>query len=471
MVRLKGATLVQQPSLVTALAACGAIMMLLGIAGCLVPHRVWEKILSQGQLIHSALALPRPIVNHWTGSLLLSGSLVVYFVVLMNILPQQPPPENNDQASFLMQAKAVQESGGPVSLLRQLFAGEYTEANQHPLYVALLSNFPNYETGKRLSAMCGLCALLIFTMGIARYYGNLVGGITGILLSINAAYCQLTARVVCEGLLLIFVAGLWLMILRMPDLRKSERYPVLLPIGIGLLLGLAWLTKGTALLLMLGLLLWFCSYALNWQRWIPAMFQQRTTDDSKTGENQTEQTTAPMKRVVVSLALVLGSFTVIAAPLLIRNVRVYGSPTFNANSYLLFEDEFSEPHALIKQRGSLRNAAQHYWQTHTVIEIIKREVKGMLWQAFIFLRSLGPLPFDEGRLFFGLLALPFLIAGLLSETGPARRLYLIWMLLFWLAFAWYLPIAAGERFLIPLLLPSLAFVSLGLVRTGQLLSR
>ena len=132
-----------------------------------------------------------------------------------------------------------------------------------------------------------------------------------------------------------------------------------------------------------------------------------------TGENQTKHTTVPLKRVVIGVVLVIGSFTVIAAPLLIRNVRVYGSPTFNANSYLLFEDEFSEPHALIKERGSLRNAAQNYWQSHTIFEMIKREVKGLLWQIFIFLRSLGPLPFGEGRLFFGLLALPFLIVGLL----------------------------------------------------------
>ncbi|WP_278472360.1 hypothetical protein [Gimesia maris] len=469
MLRLKGATLVQQPSLATVLAACGVMGTLVGIVGCLMPRRYWKILLSNGQQIYSALALPRPMVNHWAGSLLLSGSLVVYFIVLMNILPQQPPPDNNDQASFLMQAKTVHEAGGPVTLAQQLLAGEYSEANQHPLYVALLSYFPNYETGKRLSAMFGLCALLIFTMGIARYYGNLVGGLTGILLSINAAYCQLTARVVCEGLLLIFVAGLWLMVLRIPDSRKPSRLPSLLLIGIGLMLGLAWLTKGTALLLMLGLVLWLCSYTVNWNRWISAILQRQPTDDSMTGENQTKQTTVPLKRVVIGVALVIGSFTVIAAPLLIRNVRVYGSPTFNANSYLLFEDEFSEPHALIKERGSLRNAAQNYWQSHTISEMIKREVKGLLWQIFIFLRSLGPLPFGEGRLFFGLLALPFLIVGLMSESGPSRRLYLIWMLLFCLAFAWYLPIAAGERFLTPLLLPSLAFVSLGLVRTGQLL--
>ncbi|MCA9023340.1 MAG: hypothetical protein KDA74_24495, partial [Planctomycetaceae bacterium] len=138
MLRLKGATLVQQFCLATLLAACATCVVLLGIAGCLMPGRFWERILSKGQQLYSALVLPRPMVNHWTGSLLLSGSLIVYFIVIMNILPQQPLPVNNDQASFLMQAKAVQEMGGPGTLLQQLLAGDYTEANQHPLYVALL---------------------------------------------------------------------------------------------------------------------------------------------------------------------------------------------------------------------------------------------------------------------------------------------------------------------------------------------
>ncbi|MCA9017806.1 MAG: hypothetical protein KDA77_20955, partial [Planctomycetaceae bacterium] len=225
-------------------------------------------------------------------------------------------------------------------------------------------------------------------------------------------------------------------------------------------LGLAWLTKGTALLLLLGFVLWLGSYAVNWKR-LCSRFQRSTAKPAPP-----EVPAVSWKTMLISVCLLAASFAVIAAPLLVRNARVYGSPTFNANSYLMFQDEFTEPHALARQ-GSLSEAARNYLRTHSVTDIIKREVKGLLWQVFIFLRSLGPLPFEEGRLFFGLLAVPFLLVGLLSETGPARRLYLIWMLLFWLAFAWYLPIAAGERFLMPLLLPTLALVSLGLVRVGQ----
>lgn len=465
IVEIKGTMLVASFSLSTIAAACCMLAVVMGIAGCLATNYFWEAVLPVLGRFLKRLSAPWQPLDHWSGSLLLSFSLIVYFVIMLNLLPDQPLPEGNDQAAFLTQARDVQEAGGPSVLLQQLFGGKYTEANQHPLYVAILSYLPDYEAGKRLSAMLGLAALLLFAFGIARRYGNLVGGLTGLLLALNAAWCRLTGQVVCEALLLLIVAGLWLVLLRVPAEGTSQTRPRFLWIGIGLLLGLAWLTKGTALLLLLGVLCWRLSYAVDWRRCLPARFKAETT------ESETEPRVGRLswKQALLSLALVVGSFFVIAAPLLVRNARVYGSPTFNANSYLLFEDEFTEPHALIEERGSLGNAVRRYWQTHSLAQMIKREVKGLAWQVFIFLRSLGPFPFHEGRLFFGVLLLPFLLTGLLTESGPARRLYLIWLVLFWLAFAWYLPIAAGERFLMPLLLPTFAFIGLGLARAGQLL--
>lgn len=468
MIQLKGAALFQQPSLASMAGVCCVIAGILGIAGCLVSDRFWNQMMRRGKILQSFFSQSANPGYHWSGSLVLSCSMIIYFVVMINLIPKQPSPQGNDQEAFLSQAQTVQEAGGPVTLVRLLWRGEYIQANQHPLYVAVLSYFPDYETGKRLSAMAGLLALLIFSLGITFQYGNLTGGLTGLLLSVNAAYCHLTGRAVCEGFLLVFVAVLWLTVLRLPDFRQSIKIPFRLLIGMGIVIGMAWLTKGTALLLLLGLIIWFCSYAISWNRLIPSSIRNATRTTTASEDAQTNPSTVSLKMIFGSLALLLASFTVVASPLLVRNARVYGSPTFNANSYLLFQDEFSDPHVLIKQ-GSLGATARTYFQTHSVPEIVKREVKGLVWQVFIFVRSLGPLPFEEGRLFFGLLAVPFLIIGLMSETHPVRRLYFIWVLLFWLAFAWYLPIAAGERFLMPLLLPTLAFISLGLVRTGQFL--
>lgn len=464
IIELKGAVLLQRPSMASMAALCCLLGALLGLIGCLVPNRVWERLLLSARRVRQLFAAVLPPVDHWSGSVLLSCSILIYFLLMINLIPEQPTPENNDQAAFLAQAKSVEESGGVSVLAKQLFSGDYTEANQHPLYVALLSFFPDYEAGKRLSAMFGLLALLIFSMGIAQQYGNLTGGLTGLLISVNAAYCQLTGRVVCEGLLLFFIAGLWLVILKLPDLRTAIKVPYLPLMAIGLLLGGAWLTKGTALLITLGILLWLASYAIDWRGLWLRLRRQNKNPETKTVVSPS----ASWKMVAASIGLIVVGFIVVALPLLVRNARVYGSPTFNANSYLMFEDEFSEPHALIQQ-GSLGAAARRYLETHSFSQMVKREVKGMLWQVFIFLRSLGPLPFDEGRVFFGMLTAPFLIVGLWTETGPARRLYLIWLCLFWLAFAWYLPIAAGERFLMPLLLPTLSLISLGLVRTVQVI--
>ncbi|MCA9017651.1 MAG: hypothetical protein KDA77_20170, partial [Planctomycetaceae bacterium] len=143
IVQLKGATLLEQPSLASAAAACCVVGAVLGIAGGLVPNRFWEMLLQKTKHAYRVFSEAANPADHWLGSLLLSFSMIVYFMVMINLIPQQPTPANNDQAAFLSQAKTVQESGGATSLVRQLFAGEYTEANQHPLYVALLSFFPD----------------------------------------------------------------------------------------------------------------------------------------------------------------------------------------------------------------------------------------------------------------------------------------------------------------------------------------
>jgi hypothetical protein len=51
-----------------------------------------------------------------------------------------------------------------------------------------------------------------------------------------------------------------------------------------------------------------------------------------------------------------------------------------------------------------------------------------------------------------------------ARWRPEHRLLLVWGLLHWVVFAWYVPIAAGERFVLPLLIPILVASSEGLVQ-------
>ena len=170
-------------------------------------------------------------------------------------------------------------------------------------------------------------------------------------------------------------------------------------------------------------------------------------------------TSSPLTAVL----LVLLGWTVISAPLLIRNIRRYGWPTYNVNSSLLFVDEYSDPVRLART-GSLASVARTYWDEHSMAAVVARELRGLVWESFIILRTLGPAPMDDGRVVFGVCVLGAALIGLLATRRTDRTLVVTWLVLFWLVFAWYVPIAAGDRFVLPLIVPLTAYASVGMLR-------
>ena len=156
-----------------------------------------------------------------------------------------------------------------------------------------------------------------------------------------------------------------------------------------------------------------------------------------------------------------------ASPLLVRNQIRFGSATYNVNSYLLWADAFESPVALA-ERMTLPEARAAYLATHSVTDLLQREATGLAWEAFIGLRTLGPAPWDDARVLFGL---PLFALGLLGlyHTPRLPALVLIsWTGIEWVMMAWYIPIAAGDRFMMPLLIPWLALAANGLVRIVSL---
>jgi hypothetical protein len=166
---------------------------------------------------------------------------------------------------------------------------------------------------------------------------------------------------------------------------------------------------------------------------------------------------------------VLLAWILITSPLLVRNVRRYGGPLFNVNSYLLFVDEYQDP-VRLHEETTLANAAKRYFERHSLGDILWREVRGLAWEAFIFFRSLGPTPLDDSRILFGVPLCLLAGIGAFTVWRGALALYAVWLLLYVVLFAWYVPIAAGERFLMPLLAPTLTLASIGVVRAGQWLA-
>jgi hypothetical protein len=105
------------------------------------------------------------------------------------------------------------------------------------------------------------------------------------------------------------------------------------------------------------------------------------------------------------------------------------------------------------------------------MEMFRREVSGLVWEAFIMLRALGFAGLDDARVLFGLPLATCAALGMLATRGPGPRLLLVWTITAWIVFAWYVPIAAGDRFPIPLLCPVLAYAADGIVRLTSLCRR
>ena len=111
--------------------------------------------------------------------------------------------------------------------------------------------------------------------------------------------------------------------------------------------------------------------------------------------------------------------------------------------------------------GTPREIRAEYFATHSVRDMSQRALAGTGWQTYIFVRSLGPTPLDDSRVIFGIFLL--ILAGLvLIHSSPMIKTTLaVWIALGVLLFGWYIPIAAGQRFMAPLLPMLLAFAGVG----------
>jgi hypothetical protein len=170
-----------------------------------------------------------------------------------------------------------------------------------------------------------------------------------------------------------------------------------------------------------------------------------------------------MCSLVLRISALGVAFLLVSSPLLVRNVRRYDSPFFNINSLLLFADQYDDINRFLADGTTTREAARQFLANHSAFDIVRREVSGLVWETFIILRSPGPAPLDDSRVLFGLPLAGMAVLTMLSRRRAADGLLLVWGVILWLMFAWYVPIAASERFILPLLVPLLYLAAEGTV--------
>ena len=361
-----------------------------------------------------------------------------------NLLTQD---SHSDPAAFLRFAKETQDNGGPLQLLCDLYTGNYVQANQHPFYIGLLSISPDLASGKTLSFIATAITFLSIIIYLVKTHSWQAAAIASTLLATNHTFCYFSGLATCEAWLTLFISLAWISIsqaVKSNSLKQALGYWFC----AGLLMGLAYLTKGTGLVFLGALTLSALAFGITYKQ-----------NSSKTQRAGT---------AAVTVAVVIGGWIITAHPLLVRNTLVYDSPTFNVNSYFLYMDEFPaapEIQARLAASDSLAEVRQDFLDRHTITELLQREVKGVGWETLIFTRSLGPSPLGESRVLFGIAVLVLLLLTLLHLDRTLQIFITALIVSSILVFAWYIPIAAGERFTAPLLPLIMASAGVGLYNT------
>ncbi len=362
-----------------------------------------------------------------------------------------PPVAADDQGAYLATAERAHSPYGPMVTLATLFgdlrSGAFKEDNRHPLFIGLLAVRPTETWGRILAWLFSAVGMTSAVALVWRRFSPLAAGLFAILLGLNADFGLYSVMVVCESALITWIGLTYFALLPPVDAAQStarRRLRIVLASG---LLGLAFLTKGTGLVFFLVFLGW-----LAWQC-LPQK-EQDTTEEDPVRTVLSLDEPDPLRQWVLAMLLGVIGFVVVAGPLLERNIRVFGNPFHNINSLLLFADDYSEFERMLRLKIEPGEAAREYFSTHSAGQMLVRELRGLVWEAFIMLRTLGPKGLDDGRIVFGI---PLAMAAGLSlwfDRRPAKFLLMAWIVACWVMFAWYVPIAAGDRFPIPLLFRS-----------------
>jgi hypothetical protein len=376
------------------------------------------------------------------------NALLVFIMLLMigrfaivgwNRILMNTNSADGDQGAYLQLGLDVREHG------------MLTDGKRNPLYPVLISIFAEREWryftwAKIMNLIVGLVTILaLYAVGY-RLFDKVTGILAAFLLSINMEFILHSTFALAEALLVLWVLLAWyamVLALKRPD---QARYWII----AGVLAGLAYLTKGT------GLLIAACFVLTATLLYKPQVWGRSTFWGF------------------------VGSFFIIALPLWIYNWLTFGSPIYNSaiNNVMWMgtaEEKYIADPAELPTIWS-------YTQEHSLAEIWNRLGRGLLNMRFFFAKLLWPtrsLAFDRFLLAGGLDVILALVAitlvvswrFLLPIIKKNREILLftaVLFIVFYVLFGWYLAIAPFPiRFLLvlaPILILLLSAGVVGLIR-------
>jgi len=351
---------------------------------------------------------------------LLVLALAGFLLAGLNKLHEEPEFCPYDTGAYMRGGREVRRNGGPARMLADCYAGRYAEAGRMPLYIALLSTLPvdrlqGVGWAKLLTLGIGAAGVIVCGLAGRRLFGAAAGVLAAALLACNTSWLTQGTTVCCEPIFALWVLLAWAF---MVGYVRTGRGGV----WIGLFIGLAYVTKANGLFLL--------PVALGAFAWRERRRLWRS-----------REAWAALLAMAVVMSLVL-----------VRNVRLYGSPLYNENKSFIWTNH---PDELYSTDVHVRApTAGLFWRTHTLRQIVHRAATGLFQQGVYSVVAVGQTyPLNE-RLHLkawplGLLLLLLALIPLCSR--PARpAAVLAWSIfsIFFLFFAWY-P-ARDIRFIFPL---------------------
>ena len=346
-----------------------------------------------------------------------------------------PPIDDSDEGGYFEEALWIAENGGIAGFVGACFRGEYSFYQRHPL--AGILAYP--VAGRSLERVRPMRFVKVLASAVAlggtivllwRMTGPGAALFLSALLAVSINWYA-KARVVCaEPLVYAPFFAAWA--LMAGKLRWRRRW-----FWAGVFWGLAYLAKGTAMLLLFALPPAWCLAALirYWRRReLPRIGAWRDT---------------AFRRI---LPFALGAF-LLAGPLLVRNAIRFGNPLSNLAQRCMWLDSWTEHIQLYEDPSAEKPSLSRYLETHSTSDMVGRMAFGIRKQAP---RLLGGLSADGGfgrvaRIATLILSCGLMLGGLVAATATIRS----WSGAYTVAllaagsclFSWYAYISYASRFM------------------------
>lgn len=339
-----------------------------------------------------------------------------------------------DEAGNLDQARGFAQEGGLGALVRDYATGRCLEDYRHPLYLMALTPFMRNEPADFARAkIAGLACALLVVVSLFLLCRRLWGENVALAAAAAAALAPMTAGLsqnLTEDVLFAALYGAAIL-----TLGGFGDEPAAWT-AFGFLSGLAYLAKGDGHFLLLAAL------AVGLWRHGPRFLRGR------------------------SWLLALGGFAAGGSFLFVRNVLVWGNPFHNANTRVVWLDDWTQVWRLSGSAEWSRVGASWYFQRHDAAQAVARFINGIRPCVSDLLACLAVGP----RATVAQAASSWSMAGL-SAVGlrdswrRGRREYVLAVLVpgaaLFCAFVWFAKVSANPRHLYPIAVSLFPAAALG----------